>query len=191
MELIALRMAEADEQNKGWGAEVHALHEIMVGDSRAVLLVLLGSVGLVLLIACANIANLLLARSAGRTREFAIRAALGAGRGQMLRQLLSESMILAAIGGAGGTLCAFFGLKALVHFSPPDLPRIWEGIHLDGWAFLFTVALTLITGLVFGLTPAWQSSNPALVRELSENARGSSSGRHRQRLRATLVVSEV
>jgi len=191
MELIALRMAEADEQNKGWGAEVHALHEIMVGDSRAVLLVLLGSVGLVLLIGCANIANLLLARSAARTREFAIRAALGAGRGQMLRQLLTESLLLAVCGGMAGTLLAWLGLRVLVRFSPPDLPRIWEGIHLDGWTFAFTAVVTLATGLVFGLAPALQSANPALARELNESARGSSAGRHRQRVRGMLVVSEV
>src|SRR5207253_1832561 len=132
------RMTEADEQNKGWGAEVYALHEIMVGDSRAVLLVLLGSVGLVLLIGCANIANLLLARSGARNREFAIRAALGAGRGQLLRQLLTESLLLAVSGGIAGTLLAWLGLRMLVRFSPPDLPRIGEGIYLDRWTLAFT-----------------------------------------------------
>lgn len=191
MDRVAGQMAEADEQNKGWGAEVHSLQEILVGDSRAVLLVLLGSVGLVLLIGCANIANLLLARSAARAREFAIRAALGAGRGQMIRQLLTESLLLAGCGGLAGVLLAWLGLRALVRFSPPDLPRIWEGVPLDGWTLGFTALLTIATGLLFGLGPAWQASNPALARDLNESARGASAGRKRQRLRSALVVSEV
>ena len=114
MELIVRRTTEADEQNKGWGAEVYSLHEIMVGHSRTVLLVLLSSVGLVLLIGCVNIANLLLARLSARAREFAIRSALGAGRGQMILQLLTESLLLAALGGAGGIV---FGLLASRHWS--------------------------------------------------------------------------
>ena len=191
VDVVARRMADADEQNKGWGAEVHSLQEVMVGDSRPVLLVLLGSVGLVLLIGCANIANLLLARSAARAREFAIRAALGAGRAQLIRQLLTESLLLATVGGAAGTLLAWLGLRSLVRFSPPDLPRIWEGIPLDGWTLGFTALVTMITGLMSGLAPAWQASNPALARELNESSRGTSASRHRQRLRDALVVSEV
>jgi putative ABC transport system permease protein len=191
MDLIARRMAEADEQNKGWGAEVHPLHDILVGDSRRTLMVLLVSVGLVLLIGCANIANLLLARSAARAREFAIRAALGAGRAQMIRQLLTESLLLSVCGGTGGILIAALGLQALVRFSPPDLPRVWEGIHLDGWTLGFTVVVTLLTGLIFGLAPALQASSPTLASVLNEASRGSSVGRGRQRLRAALVVSEV
>src|SRR5947207_98767 len=179
VDVVARRMAEADEQNKGWGAEVHSLQEVMVGDSRPVLLVLLGSVGLVLLIGCANIANLLLARSAARAREFAIRAALGAGRAQLIRQLLTESLLLATVGGAAGTLLAWLGLRSLVRFSPPDLPRIWEGIPLDGWTLGFTALVTMITGLMSGLAPAWQASNPALARELYESSRGTSASRHR------------
>src|SRR2546422_7080083 len=115
MGVVAQRMAQADEHYKGSGAEVYSLQEIMVGDSRPVLLVLLGSVGFVLLIGCVNIANLLLARSAARAREFAIRAALGAGRGQMIRQLLTESLLLAALGGATGTPLPVFRLQALAH----------------------------------------------------------------------------
>src|SRR6266446_4855630 len=191
MGVVAQRIAQADEHYKGSGAEVYSLQEIMVGDSRTVLLVLLGSVGFVLLIGCVNIANLLLARSAARLREFAIRAALGAGRAQMFRQLLTESLLLAVLGGATGTVLAGFGLQALVHFSPPDLPRVWEGIHLDGRALGFTGLLTLMAGLISGLVPALQASNFALAGELNESSRGSSAGQQRQQLRAVLVVCEV
>jgi putative ABC transport system permease protein len=190
MEAIARRMAEADAQNVGWGAEVHPLHEIIVGHSRRLLLVLLGSVGLVLLIACANIASLLLARSTGRAREFAIRAALGAGRSALLRQLLTESCLLAFIGGALGILFARFGLNVLVRFSPPDLPRMAEGIPLDGTTLGFAALLTLATGIIFGLMPAWQASSPALARELAETGR-SNAGYRRQLARSALVVGEV
>ncbi len=191
MDVIARRMAVADERNKGWGAEVYPLQEIMVGDYRAVLPILLGAVGFVLLIGCVNIANLLLARSASRHREFAIRTALGAGRGQIIRQLLTESWLLAVVGGSAGTLLAFFFLKALVRISPPDLPRISEGIHLDAWSLAFTALVTCVTGLIFGLFPAWQAAKPALASDMNESSRGSSSGRQRQRIRGALVVSEV
>ncbi len=191
MGVIAQRMGQTDEHYKGSGAEVYSLQEIMVGDSRTVLLVLLGSVGFVLLIGCVNIANLSLARSAARTREFAIRAALGAGRGRMIRQLLIESLLLAVLGGAAGTLLAGFGLQALAHFSPPDLPRVWEGIYLDGQALGFTGLLTLMAGVISGLVPALQASNFALAGELNESSRGSSAGQQQQQLRAVLVVCEV
>jgi len=151
---------------------------------------LLGAVGLVLLIGCANIANLLLARSTARVREFAIRAALGAGRGRLTRQLLAESLLICAAGGLGGWLLATVGLAGLIRLSPPDLPRVWEGIHLDGTALGFTALLTLITGLLFGLVPALQASKPALARELTESARGSA-GIRRGRMRSSLVVAEV
>jgi putative ABC transport system permease protein len=191
MEVISRGMAQTDDHYKGSGAEVYSLHEIMVGDSRTVLLVLLGSVGLVLLIVCVNIANLLLVRSMARSREFAIRAALGAGRKQMIGQLLTESILLAAAGGAGGILVAHFGLQALVRLSPADLPRVWEDVRLDGWTLGFAAVVTLTVGLLFGLVPALQSSNSALLGELNERSRGSSASRPRQRFRAALVVSEV
>src|SRR2546427_6741218 len=149
MGVIAQRMGQTDEHYKGSGAEVYSLQEIMVGDSRTVLLVLLGSVGFVLLMGCVNIANLLLARSAARTREFAIRTALGAGRGRMICQLLIESLLLAVLGGATGTLLAGFGSQAMNNFSPPDLPRVWEGIYLDGRALGFMGLITLMAGLIF------------------------------------------
>ena len=192
MDLVARRMAESHAEDRGWGAEIHPLHEIVVGNSQRLLLVLLGAVGLVLLIGCANIASLLLARSAARTREFALRAALGAGRSRMIRQLLTESCVLAGVGGALGILLARFGLGALIRFSPPDLPRLNEGVSLDGTTLLFTALITLATGVLFGLIPALQvSRNPALARELAEAARGTSPGSGRQFARAALVVTEV
>jgi putative ABC transport system permease protein len=189
MSVVSQRMAAAHERYRNSGAKVFSLHEILVGDSRTVLLVLLGAVGLVLLIGCVNIANLLLVRSAARSREFAIRAALGARRGSMLRQLLTENLLLAVLGGAAGMVFAQFGLQALVQLSPPDMPRIWEGISLDGRTLGFTALITLTTGLIFGLAPAIQASRPSLARELNESSRGSSAGR--QRLRAALVIGEV
>jgi putative ABC transport system permease protein len=190
MSLIAKRMAAADAENKGWSTEVHGLREDMVGDVQRVLLVLLGAVGLVLLIGCANIANLLLTRSTARAREFAIRSALGAGRGQLIRQLLAESLLLCAVGGLAGWLLATAGLAGLIRLSPPDLPRVWEGIHLDRAALIFIALLTLMTGLLFGLVPALRTSNPALARELTESARATI-GIRRGRLRSGLVVAEV
>jgi predicted permease len=191
MELVASGMAEADPQNKGWGAEVFPLQEIMAGDSRSILLVLLGSVGLVLLIACANIANLLLARAADRSREFAIRSALGAGRRQIIRQLLVESLTLAAVGGLGGLLLGQAALRLLVQLSPPNLPRLWEGVPLDWTTLAFTVGITLLTGLVFGLAPALQTAKATLTTELNDGSRGNSGDHHRRRIRAALVVSEM
>jgi putative ABC transport system permease protein len=191
MDRIARRMAEADPQNRGWGAEVHPLRDIIVGHSRPLLLVLLGSVGAVLLIGCANIAGLLLARSAARTHELAIRVALGAGRAALIRQLLTESLLLAAIGGAAGLFLAWLGINALVRFSPPDLPRMAEGVRLDGITLAFVAVIIGVTGTAFGLIPAWQASNSAMALELAEGGRGGSAGPRRQFARATLVVAEV
>jgi putative ABC transport system permease protein len=190
MNLVARRMADANPANRGWGAEVHSLHEIVVGNSRQLLLVLLGAVSLVLLIACANIANLLLSRSAARETEFAIRTALGAGRAFLVRQLLVESCVLAGIGGALGVVLARVGLGVLQRTTPMNLPRLSEGIPLDGTALAFAALATLGSGILFGLIPAWQSSNPALSRALAKSARGSSP-EHRQSARSVLVVGEV
>src|SRR5439155_4772260 len=131
-----------------------------------------------------------LIRSTARVREFTIRSALGAGRGQLIRQLLVESLLLCAVGGLGGWLMATAGLAGLIRLSPPNLPRVWEGIHLDGTTLAFTALLTLMTGLLFGLVPALHASNPALARELTETAR-STAGLRRGRLRSGLVVAEV
>jgi putative ABC transport system permease protein len=191
MNAVAVRMAESDAQNRGWGAEVHPLHDVLVGNTERLLLVLLGSVGLVLLIGCANIASLLLARSAARTREFAIRAALGAGRGVLLRQLLTECAVLAGAGGLLGVFMARVGLTALIQFSPPDLPRMAEGVPLDGVTLAFTAMISLMAGALFGWMPAWQSSNPALAKELGETSRGSSAGPARRFIRSALVTGEL
>ncbi len=191
MDRVAAGMAQADPQNKGWGAEVYSLQEIVIGDTRRILLVLLGAVGMVLLIACANIANLLLSRAAARSREFAIRAALGAGRGQIIRQLLVESLTLATLGAVAGLVLGQAGLRLLTHFSPPDLPRMWEGLPLDGMTLLFTLGVTVITGVAFGLAPALQTARRTVATELNDRSRGSSGGRQRRSVRAALVISEI
>ena len=192
MDLIAHHLQAADEQNKGWGVDVYPMLEIQVEDSRRLLLVLLGSVGLVLLICCANIANLLLARAAARGREFAVRAALGATRGHVVRQLLVESLLLATFGGIAGILVARFGLAVLLAVSAPDLPRIAEGVQVDGWALIFTAAITLLAGVLFGLAPAWQMSRQTVMGDMNDDAaRGSSGGPTRRRLGSLFVVSQV
>ena len=190
MDVIARRMAAGNAENKDWRTSVYPYPEILVGDSRRTLLVLFGAVGLVLLIGCANIANLLLARASARAREFAVRAALGAERWQITRQLLTESLVLATAGGLGGLLVAAAGLALLVRLAPAGLPRIAEGVPLDGWAMGFTALATLAATMLFGLAPAMQAANLSLSRELTESARGTLS-RRRQTLRSALVVAEV
>jgi putative ABC transport system permease protein len=165
------------------------LHEQVVGNVRQGLLVLLGAVGFVLLIACVNIANLLLARASGRGREIAVRMALGATRGRVIRQLLTESVLLASIGGALGVLIGQWGVAALISLAPGSAPRLNE-VGLDGTVLAFAVALTLVTGLVFGLVPALQVSRPELTPALREGGRGSA-GPAGQRARRALIVAEV
>ncbi|HZE56228.1 MAG TPA: ABC transporter permease [Chthoniobacterales bacterium] len=163
------------DYNKGWGVNLVPMHEQIVGDIRPVLLVLLAAVAFVLLIACANVANLLLSRAASRRKELALRAALGADRMRLIRQMLTESMVLAMMGGVLGVLLAYWGIQLLVAFAPDNIPRLHE-ITIDPRVLAFTFGISLLTGLVFGLVPALQSSRPDLNDALKEGARGSSSG---------------
>jgi len=189
MNALAARLAEAyPKSNSKHGVNMAPLASTIVGDVRPTLLVLVGAVGFVLLIACANVANLLLARATGRQKEIAIRSAIGAGRGRVIRQLLTESVLLALAGGIAGLAIARWGTQAVVAAIPGGLPRM-ENIGVDGWVLAFTLGVSLVTGILFGLAPAMQVSAGDLHETLKEGTRGSSGG-HR-RLRSVLVVSEV
>jgi putative ABC transport system permease protein len=173
----------------GWRAAALPLSERVVGDVRPALLVLLGAVAFVLLIGCANVANLMLARATGRSREIAIRTALGGGRSRLIRQLLTESLLLAGLGGGLGLLLAVWGTSALGRLAALYLPRARE-IGIDGPVLGFTAVLILVTGIAFGLLPALQASRPDLQDVLKDSAKGSAGG-GRTRMRAVLVVAEV
>jgi putative ABC transport system permease protein len=178
----------------GGGFGVASLQESAIGDTRLPLLVLLGAVGFVLLIACANVANLLLARGSARKREFATRAALGAGRGQIIRQLLIESLTLSLSGGLLGLVFGFLGVRLLLSISPGNIPRIGEygaAVTLDLNVLLFTLAVSLLTGILFGLVPAISASRPNLVATLNENGSRVGLGFRSGKLRSVLVVSEM
>jgi putative ABC transport system permease protein len=173
----------------GWRAAALPLSERVVGNVRPALLVLLGAVAFVLLIGCANVANLMLARATGRGREIAIRTALGGDRARLVRQLLTESLLLAALGGALGLLLAVWGTSALGRLAALYLPRARE-IAIDGPVLGFTALLILVTGIAFGLLPSLQASRPDLQEVLKDSAKGSAGG-GRTRMRAVLVVAEV
>ena len=175
--------------NEGLSVRLTSLRAGLVGDYKKALLILLGVVGFVLLIACVNVANLLLARATARQKEIAIRAALGANRRRIFRQLLTESLLLGLIGGALGLVLALWGLDLLLAAIPIDIP-FWMKFDLDGRVLGFTAACSLLTGFVFGTVPALEASNPDLNETLKEGGRsGSGSGRHR--LRSLLVVGEI
>ena len=190
MNTIVRGLAEQypDETRDATAASVAPLHEAMVGTVRTGLLVLLGAVGFVLLIAAVNLGGLLLARASARERELAVRVALGAGRGRVVRQLVTESLVLSALGGAAGLLVAFFGSRALVALAHGQLPRS-DDVGLDTPVLLFTLAVSLVTGLVFGLVPAMRASSPDLQQSLREGARGSTRGSGGAR--DVFVVAEV
>jgi putative ABC transport system permease protein len=186
---IARRLEEQyPGTNTGSGIRMMPFHERVVGDVRTPLMILLGAVGLVLMIACANVANLLLVRATGRTKEFAVRTALGAGRWRLIRQLLTECVVLAVTGGIVGVLLAYWGIDLLVAASRANLPRIDE-VGIDSTVLGFSLVLALLTGGIFGLAPALQSSRPDLHSALKDSSRGSTAGRNH--LRSSLVVAEV
>jgi predicted permease len=186
---IAARLAEAyPKSNARHGVVIEPLAGAIVGNVRPTLLVLLGAVGFVLLIACTNVANLLLARFTRRRKELATRLALGAARARVVRQLLTESAVLSLAGGFVGLAIAWLGTRAVLAAVPGGLPRM-ESVGMDGWVLAFTLGLSLATGVVFGLAPALQVSATDLHETLKEGSRGSSTG-HR-RLRSVLVASEV
>src|SRR6185295_14157215 len=168
---------------------VRPLHEELVSDVRPALLILLGSVALVLLIACANVANLLLARAAHRQREMALRSALGAGRGRLVAQLLTESMVLAVAAGVLGTMVGALALRGLLALVPANV-GLPADLAIDRTVLAFTAGLSVLTGVVFGLLPAWQASRPDLVAVLREGGR-SVGGAARRRFRDGLVVAEI
>lgn len=190
MTAIAQRVArERPATHAGWSTHLRPLSIQVAGPARPLIFVLLGSVGFVLLIASANVANLLLCRAAARQKELAIRAAIGAGRARVFRQLLTESLVLAGLAGAVGVLFGDFGLKALLTFSPANIPRLHETV-LDGRVFLFCAGLSLITGVLFGLAPAWNASRLNLSEVLNSSDRGNSASSKLLRL-GTLVTAET
>jgi putative ABC transport system permease protein len=176
------------------GFGVEPLRDSIVGDARKSLLVMLGAVSLVLLIACANVANLLLVHATGRKREFAIRAAMGAGRKRIILQLLTESVLLSVTGGVLGLVLGYIGLRGLLAMSPGDIPRIGEhggAVTIDWRVLAFTLGVSLFTGILFGLFPAIGASRPDLNSTLKESSNRAGTGFHQSKARSLLVISEI
>jgi predicted permease len=191
LDVISSRLArEFNQDNLGWDAEAIPLRDDLVGDMRLPLLVFLGAVACVLLIVCANVANLTLTRGAGRQREIAVRIALGAGRGRVVRQLLTESLVLAVAGGLVGVALAAFGVRVFALAVPDGLPW-YISLRLDGSVVLFTFLLAAATGMLVGLVPAFRTTDLQPASGLRQGTGGSGEPRPRSRLRAALVVAEV
>lgn len=190
LKTVAARLEKqyADD-NTGIGFTASSMHEDVVRDVRPALVMLFGAVAVVLLIGCANVANLLLARATARHKEISIRAALGASPARITMQLLVESVVLSLLAGAIGLLLASWGIDALLAFAPADIPRL-DSVSLDARVLLFTTLLSVATGIVFGLAPAISASRPNLTEALKEGTRGSTEGK-RNRLRSVLVVAAV
>jgi predicted permease len=194
MDSIANQLRPQFYQDSSWGIVVNSLREQIVGNIKPALMVLLKAVACVLLIACANVANLLLARASARQKEVAIRTALGASRARLVRQMLTESVLLSAVGGALGLLLAYLGVKFLMLGAVQAIFGIntnWMRIGINGPVLGFTMAVSLLTGITFGIVPALQASKPDLNESLKEGGRGGSEGGRRNRLRSILVVFEV
>jgi predicted permease len=185
----AYRTAFKGMISQDYTQDIEARQAQMVRALNAPLRVLLGAIGFVLLIACANVANLTLGRAAVRVREIAVRTAIGASRGRVMQQLLTESLVLALLGGGAGLLLAEWGLSALPRLAPTSVP--WEAVRLDGWALAFTFVISLAAGALFGLAPAWQTARGKLYDGLKEGSARSTAGVGRGRLRQSLVVAEV
>jgi len=188
---IAARLTEQYPQsNADKGAAVVPLQDVVVGDTRQTLFVLLAAVAFVLLIACANVANLLLARASARGRELVVRAAVGAGRMRLVRQMLTESAVLALVAGVGGVIIARWGVMALLAFAPPDLPRLDE-VTVDVMALAFALGISLAASVIFGLAPAWHVSRVDLADGLRQGGKGSALGVRGGWARKAFVVTEI
>ena len=191
MDIVSTRLAQAyPDSHAGTGVVLVPLREQMIGTYRKPLVVLLVAVGFILLIACANVANLLMTRTAARDREIAIRRAMGAGQLRLIRQMLTESILLASLGGFLGLLLATWGVQVLLGLTPKEIPRL-EGVSIDRWTLLFTFGLAFATGILFGLAPAWHARRLSLNETLREGSRGISGLSRVKRVRSLLVVSEI